>query len=103
MGGNLTRNSLRQKVMATPSSACSCWKSSCPMLISVTMALMVLSVGAGARGTWAHGSQLLPPRHSLSQASASSLTCLFLLVASQDNPATMANAQCHFSQCRGEG
>lgn len=40
----LTRNSLRQKVTAIPSGACSCWKSSSPMLVSVTMALLVLSV-----------------------------------------------------------
>lgn len=40
----LTRNSLRQKVTAIPSGACSCWKSSSPMLVSVTMALLVLSM-----------------------------------------------------------
>lgn len=41
----LTRNSLRQKVIAIPPGACSCWKSSSPMLVSVTMALLVLSTG----------------------------------------------------------
>lgn len=41
----LTRNSLRQKVTAIPSGACSCWKSSSPMLVSVTMALLALSTG----------------------------------------------------------
>lgn len=40
----LTRNSLRQKVTAIPSGARSCWKSSSPMLVSVTMALLLLSM-----------------------------------------------------------
>lgn len=48
---------------------------------------------------------LAPPAQlcSPSQAMSSSLTCFLLLVAAQDDPATAANAQCHFSQCKGKG
>lgn len=99
--GELTRNSLRQKVTAIPSGACNCWKSSSPMLVSVTMALLVLSMGQAQEELKVL--EFLPHPSSVhSWGRSNSLTCLLLLVAAQDDPSAMANAQCHLSQCRGK-
>lgn len=74
----LTRNSLRQKVTAIPSGARSCWKSSSPMLVSVTMALLLLSMWqAGTEGvnvseSWLHSWLLFPRGTGLMPSPASS-------------------------------
>lgn len=97
----LTRNSLRQKVTAIPSGACSCWKSSSPMLVSVTMALLALSTGRAQEELRVLSSGLTPAVPSWGRSN--SLTCLLLMVAAQDDPLAMANAQCDLSQRRGKG